>query len=199
MNLNGQATGSGTITYQWYKNGLAIIGATLSTFSITCVVPTDAGSYTVKASNSLGSTMNSPYQVTVQSSTGSVRLINTSTLINVGTGSNVLTTGLVLTGSGQKSYLIRAIGPSLTSFGVNGILTNPTLTVFNNTGAAIASNDNWDASLSTAMSAAGAFALTPSSLDAAIVISLGPGSYTCRVSGVGNTTGIALLEVYELP
>ena len=69
-------------------------------------------------------------------------------------------------------------------------------------GTAIASNDNWNSSdpaLTAAFTATGAFAFTPGSKDSALIVELDPGLYTVVVKGVGDTTGIALVEVYELP
>jgi hypothetical protein len=63
----------------------------------------------------------------------------------------------------------------------------------------LAANDDWEAALAPAFASVGAFALTPGSRDAALVVTLPPGAYTAQVSGVGASTGIALVEVYELP
>jgi hypothetical protein len=102
-----------------------------------------------------------------------------------------------------KRVLIRAVGPTLGSFGVGNVLANPTLTVFSG-GAAIASNDDWQtqsdsAGVASAAAQAGAFALPTASRDSALVLTLVPGAYTFRVAGVGATTGVALVEVYSLP
>jgi hypothetical protein len=102
--------------------------------------------------------------------------------------------------SGTKPLVIRVAGPSLGALGVIGTLDDPKLELF--AGAVkTGENDNWGgtATLKTAFTTAGAFALTDASRDAAAVVSLQPGSYTVVVSGVGNTTGLALVEVYELP
>jgi hypothetical protein len=130
---------------------------------------------------------------------GDLRMANTSTRVQVGTGSNILITGVVLNGSGSKRYLVRAIGPALASFGVTGVLSDPMLKVFNSSGVQVASNDDWDPSLASTFSAAGAFALPSGSRDAAVVVTLTAGSYTFQVSGFNGSTGVALVEVYELP
>jgi hypothetical protein len=67
------------------------------------------------------------------------------------------------------------------------------------TTSVMASNDNWDATLTPTFTSVGAFALTPGSRDAALIVTLEPGSYTAQVSGIGNATGVAIVEVYELP
>jgi hypothetical protein len=127
-------------------------------------------------------------------------LRNLSTRGQVGTGGNVLITGFVVGGSTPKQVLIRAIGPALTPLGVSGAIADPQLQVFNGAGAAIpgASNDNWNAADAAAMNAVGAFALPVGSKDAALIITLAPGLYTTQVSGVGGSTGIALIEFYDL-
>ena len=99
--------------------------------------------------------------------------------------------------------LIRAIGPSLTSFGVQGVLADPLLEVFaaGSTTARV-SNDNWAgaSALVSAFATVGAFPLPlTTSRDAALTTTLPAGAYSAKVSGVGNTTGEALLEIYELP
>ena len=101
--------------------------------------------------------------------------------------------------------LALAIGPSLTAFGVAGALADPRLRVF--TGAAlIAENDNWSivpadtAATAQAARDTGAFALANGSKDAALILTLAPGAYTAQVSGAdGASTGVALIEVYEVP
>ncbi|MBI5691125.1 MAG: metallophosphoesterase [Verrucomicrobia bacterium] len=130
-------------------------------------------------------------------------LVNASTRAFVGTGDNVLIPGFVISGSGTVRLLIRAVGPTLASFGVNGVLADPTLTLFRGT-TALATNDNWSsatnaAEIATAATSFGAFALPAGSRDAALVVTLPAGSYSAVVSGVGNTTGTALVEIYSEP
>lgn len=130
----------------------------------------------------------------------SPRLVNVSARNQVGTGDNILIVGFFVEGTGTKNLLIRAVGPQLTALGVSGALVDPRLDLFRSgNSTAIAANDNWDASLATTFNTVGAFALGTGSRDAALVTALTPGSYTVQVSGVGNTTGEALVEIYELP
>ena len=109
----------------------------------------------------------------------------------------------MISGSGALKLLIRAVGPTLGSFGVTDALADPTITLYRGT-TVLASNDNWASSanpleISTAAGAVGAFALPSGSKDAALVATLPAGSYTAIVSGAGNTTGTALVELYVLP
>jgi len=139
---------------------------------------------------------------------GATRLINLSTRAQVGTGGNILIPGIsIAPGAGSRRLLIRAVGPTLGAFGVAGTLVDPKLELFSGS-TKIAENDNWGtpvgtastdaAAFSTAFAQNGAFALNAGSKDAALLTNLTPGSYTLQVSGVGNTTGAALVEVYDL-
>jgi hypothetical protein len=129
---------------------------------------------------------------------GTSRLVNVSARAPVGTGSDVLVVGFAVGGTGNRNVLIRAIGPTLAAFGVAGTLADPKLDVFQN-GVVLRASDNWNPNLAPLFASVGAFALTANSADAALALSLAPGTYTVQVSGVGNTTGVALVEVYELP
>lgn len=135
-------------------------------------------------------------------STAASRLTNISARTNVGLGENALFAGFVITGNSRKTLLLRAVGPSLASFGVTGALADPLLDVLTPDNRLFATNDNWSGTntLALAFTAVGAFPfISHGSRDAAVVVSLDPGSYSARISGVGNTTGEALLEIYELP
>ena len=131
------------------------------------------------------------------------RLANLSTRAAVGTGDNTLIAGLVVSGNAPKRLLLRAAGPALAQFGVSGVLARPQLSVFSGA-TAIVNNAGWStspdaAAIAEAASRTGAFAFGATSADAALIVNLAPGAYTAQVTGVGNTTGITLIEVYELP
>lgn len=134
------------------------------------------------------------------------RLINVSTRALVGANERQMIGGFVLSGSGTRNVLIRAVGPALAAapFNVAGTLADPALLVVDGrTGAAVAGNDNWGLpatnaiGLANAARQAGAFALPNGSADAALQLSLAPGSYTAVVSGNGGT-GVALIEAYAV-
>lgn len=126
-----------------------------------------------------------------------VSVVNASTRAYVGTGDAVLIPGFVISGTGSLKLLIRAVGPALTALGVSDALADPTITLYRGA-TALATNDNWLAADAATMAAVGAFALPAGSRDAAIVTTLPAGSYTAIVSGVGNTTGTALVEIYAV-
>lgn len=126
------------------------------------------------------------------------RLVNVSVLKPIGAG---LTAGFVIGGIGSKTVLIRAVGPGLAAVGVSGPVADPRLELFDGASKSIGTNDNWGgtAPLTAAFTVAGAFGLSPTSKDAALLTTLPPGSYTVQVSSIGTTTGVGLVEVYELP
>jgi hypothetical protein len=128
------------------------------------------------------------------------RVLNVSARSTVGTGDNLLIAGFAIAGSTAGTVLIRALGPSLAGFGVAGTLNDPQLTLFSGS-TRVLGNDDWGGAttLSTAFSSVGAFALGTTSRDAALLVTLPPGSYTAQVRGANNTTGVALVEVYEVP
>lgn len=127
------------------------------------------------------------------------RLINVSVLKNLGNG---FTIGFVIRGEGNKSVVVRAIGPGLANVGVtSGFVADPKLTLFGAGSAVLATNDNWGGTttLSNAFTAVGAFQIPTTSSDAAVLASLPSGDYTVQVSNNGNPAGLVLVEVYEVP
>jgi hypothetical protein len=123
-------------------------------------------------------------------------LVNLSTRGFVGTGDSVLIAGFAV-GAGDKPIVaLRALGPSLTSFGVPGALQDPTVELHDANGALIASNDDWKDTQDNAVAATGIAPNDPR--ESAIVKSLSTGNYTVIVRGKGNTTGIALVEVNRI-
>ena len=141
-------------------------------------------------------------QTTPASGIASARLINISTRAQVGTGGNILITGFVIEGSGTEKLLIRADGPSLFVWGVAGVLAQPSLKVCDSVGNVIASNTGWTTEnpilIASTANLVGAFPLPPGSADCALIVNLPAGAYTVQISGVNNTTGIVLAEVYEV-
>jgi uncharacterized delta-60 repeat protein len=134
---------------------------------------------------------------------GDRRLLNISTRGFVGAGDNVLIAGFIVSGSRPKQFLIRAAGPGLVPFGVAGVLADPRLAVADSRQATIATNDDWNlvenkSALSVAATKVGAFPFADPSKDAGLLLTLNPGLYTAIVSGT-NSTGVSLVEVYEVP
>jgi hypothetical protein len=92
--------------------------------------------------------------------------------------------------------IVRAMGPSLTQYGVPGVLADPTLNLHNSTGQLITSNNNWKDTQQAEIQASGK--APASDLESAILTTLDPGAYTVVIRGVNSTTGIALVEAYDL-
>lgn len=196
FSLATSATGAG-LSYLWYLDGVALPNETGPVMLRTSVTPAHTGNYTVKVTNSAGSITSDPSTVTL-SPTASV-LVNISVRGNAAAG-QIITPGFVVAGTGTKTVVIRAVGPGLSQFGVDGVMANPKLTIFDGQ-TAIATNDDWDSSLTSTFSALGAFGLTSGSKDAAIAVQLpantGGKPYTVQVTGVDNSAGVVLIEVYD--
>jgi hypothetical protein len=131
------------------------------------------------------------------------KLTNLSSRAKTGRGTENLIAGVVVSGMAPKRVLIRAAGPALAAFGLPEVLRRPQLTL--HVGAAvIARNDSWSTSANSAAIAqataqAGAFAFAPGSADAALLVNLSPGTYTAQVSCLDGSSGVALIEIYEVP
>jgi hypothetical protein len=130
---------------------------------------------------------------------------NISTRAFVQTGDNVMIGGFMVEGTAPKRVIVRAIGPELTQYGVPNALGNPTLELHNSAGALIASNDNWRTTIIGGIITTNqvrdilASGLVPGDgRDSAIIADLPAGNYTAIVRGVNSTTGVALVEVYDL-
>lgn len=122
---------------------------------------------------------------------------NISTRAQVLTGNNVMIGGFIVGGSQAKQVVARGIGPSLAQFGIAGPLNDPALELYNGAGTLVSSNNNWaDGPDAGAIQAAGLAPGQPA--ESALQATLNPGNYTAIVRGVSNTTGVALVEVYDL-
>jgi hypothetical protein len=207
--LTVAATGSGTLTYQWLRNGTAIAGATGASLTLTNLARGGSASYSVIVTGSGGSVTSNAAALTVLAS----RLINLSVHAVTGTGSQALDVGFVVGGSGTDALLVRGIGPTLSQFGLAGVISATQLSLFDSSSTVIASDTGWgnapvtgpslvDASVAPASAAifaqVAAFALPTGSADSALVPTLPVGAYTAQVGGVGSATGVALAEVYDL-
>ena len=123
-------------------------------------------------------------------------LLNISARARVETGDDVLVGGFIVGADGVHA-IVRAIGPSLTAFGVSGALQDPTLELHDGSGTLIAFDDNWKDSQQAEIEATG---LAPQDdRESAIVATLAPGNYTGIVRGKNITTGVGLVEVFNLP
>ncbi len=130
-------------------------------------------------------------------------LTNVSARMNVTNGDGILIAGFVIGGNAPKTVLIRGVGPTLSEFGVTDVLPDPQIVVFSGT-TPLASNSNWESGantptqISAASALVGAFQLPAGSKDAALLITLPPGTYTVQVNSLSNNIGVALVEVYDV-
>ena len=214
--LTAQATGVTLATNTgWGTNSnpaqIASVAVQVGAFALesgsadcAVIVTLQPGAYTVQVSgvgNTTGVALAEVYEV---ANTGTARLVNIATRAQVGTGGNIIIAGFVVSGSGSEELLVRGDGPSLTPFGVAGVLAEPSLSLLGSSQNLVASNTGWGTSVSPSQiagvaEAVGAFSFAAGSADSAVVVSLPAGAYTAQVSGVNSATGVALVEVYEVP
>ena len=124
---------------------------------------------------------------------------NISTRGFVGTGNNVMIGGFIINGSTSKKVMLRALGPTLgqSPFNISGALPDPVLELHAANGTLITSNNNWMSAANASAVSASGYA-PPNAAESAILTTLVPGSYTAIVRGAGNSTGVALVECYDL-
>ncbi len=201
--LNSNATGA--TSYQWQLNEVNIPNATTQNLVITPVTAAHGGTYRVVARNTAGPVTSSAATLTVGSFTDAQlgRLINLSVLNNAGSGTKILTVGAVVGPTNLTASLplvVRGIGPTLGTFGVAGVLADPTLS-FTVLGAStpLVTNDDWGGStvMANAFSAVGAFALPAASADSAVLRDVTPGGYTVQIAGKGTASGTVIAEIYD--
>ncbi|MDQ3199323.1 MAG: alpha/beta hydrolase [Verrucomicrobiota bacterium] len=123
----------------------------------------------------------------------SKKLLNVSTRSNVGTGDNVMVGGFIVTGEGDKRVVLRALGPSLGQVGINGLLADPVLALYNSAGMLMASNDD-----RLALPGEPNPLLPANPAESLLTAILPEGSYTAVLQGVNGTSGVGLFELYDL-
>jgi hypothetical protein len=133
-------------------------------------------------------------------SAGDSMLANISTRGFVHTGNEIMIGGFISGGgTGGSTVIVRAIGPSLAQSGIVNALANPTLELHDGNGLLVSSNDDWRDDPAQAQQITAAGVAPDNELESAIVASLSPGPYTAVIAGKDGGTGVALVEVYNLP
>ena len=161
---------------------------------ITSLAP---GQYTAALAGKDGGVGNGLVEVYDLASGTSSTLGNVSTRGFVGTGDDVMIGGVIIDSGESPIVVLRALGPTLTVAGIAEPLLDPTIELHDGNGAVLAFNDNWKDGQPQAVIAT---QLAPGdNREAAIVAFAAPGNYTAVVRGKGNTTGVALVEVYRFP
>lgn len=182
----------------WTSNRLTVLGTTLAPSSereAAIVATLKPGNYTAIVRDSKNQPGLALVEVYDLDPTDSL-LANISTRSKVEGGNNVMIGGFVVGGADPTKVLVRAIGPSLAAAGITQPLADPVLELHDSNGELIASNDNWRSTQQGEIIATG---LQPKdNLESAIVKTLQPGSYTAIVRGQNESTGVALVEVYNL-
>ncbi|MBI5766975.1 MAG: hypothetical protein HZA93_04220 [Verrucomicrobia bacterium] len=225
VTLGVTAMGLPPFTYQWAKDGVALPAATAVSHLIAGATANDAGRYSVVVTNSLGEATSNTVTLSVQAApvappttpTSPVApgptpapppapapaptpapvsyLSNLSVRAMLAPGQGDLTVGFSLKSRYPKPLLIRAVGPSLTLFGVADAAQDPRLQLFDGRAVQTAENDNWLPADAAVFAAAGAFPLLAGSMDAALVAKVPAGPGTARVTSLGG--GVVLVEIYD--
>jgi hypothetical protein len=160
------------------------------------------GAYTAVVSSTTGTAGVALVEVyDLSAAAAGQKLLNIATRASAGAGDNTLIAGFVVPAGTTKRVLVRGVGPGLAAFGVTGVLAQPTLQLLSGS-TTVAQNSNWSTSadrdaIAASSAQVGAFGLSAG--DTAVIATLAPGNYTAIVTGAGTSTGVALIEVYELP
>ena len=161
----------------------------------------DAGSdlsysFTITARNGVSPVATQDFTLRITPTPAGAQLVNVSSRLVIQTGGNVGIGGFIITGTDPKKVLIRGIGPTLARFSIPNALQDPMLELHDGTGAVLTSNDDWKVPQQAAIEATGL--APPDDRESAILLSLQPGSYTAIESGKNGTTGVGLIEVYDV-
>lgn len=210
VTLTTEASGIGPFTYQWFRDNVALSGATAASYTLPSLQEFQAGSYTVQVANPFGTTTSAAAVLTVNApAANNARLLNLSTRGLAQSGANVLIPGFVIEGAATKKLLIRAVGPSLGDLGVPfAVVPDPQMQLKRLDFSTqppnyvdVSNNDDWitnanAAEITTLSAALGAFALTDDK-DAALLIDLPAGQYSVTAGDNAGISGIAIVELYD--
>jgi uncharacterized delta-60 repeat protein len=198
LTLSVEASGEGFLQYQWRLNGEAISGQTGFALILTQITQGDAGLYDVVITSPEGFRVSAATELVVNTTTTTGRALTTiSTRVSIAEGGELFLP-FRIEGSGDKTVLLRAVGPTLDGFGVPSFMLDPRIRLVDELGFPVAANDDWSSdatAIADASSAVGAFGLMTESKDAALLTMLPPGNYVAIVEGTGP--GVVLAELYE--
>lgn len=197
ISLNGSVSdpsGGAAVLWKVYSGpgGVSFANANQAATTATVSVP---GTYTFMLSADDG-VHAVAYDAVVVRVGGNNSLANLSTRLRVGTANSVAIAGFIIIGNSAKQVVVRGLGPSLTTVGVQGELIDPVLELYDSGGNSLGGNNDWQETQAQALRDVN---LAPSDdLESAILAALTPGSYTAVVRGNGGSTGIGLVEIYDL-
>lgn len=186
----------------WTKNGTRIPDATTHTLVIPSVVGADVGTYLAHYDGGRTS------QALILGVGPTQRLINLSTRAQVGAGEKTFIAGFVVSGRQQKKVILRAVGPTLTQFGVKEPVAEPVISVYDKDGKpytngyvypAVVGGPTHESDLADSLAKTGAFPLPAGSKDAVSMMPFLPGAYSVHVNSADGTPGVVMLEIYEVP
>ena len=190
------AGGTAPFTYQWFRDGVAVPGATRAELVLASVTAANAGPYWARVSNALGSTESSRVEVAlVPPPPPPAPITNLAVRAWLPSADAALILGVVATGEEPRPLLVRAVGPTLATFGVGEVAPDPRLEARDGQGLGLGSNDDWSSTLAPEFAAAGAFPLPEGSADAAMLSEVRPGTNTFQMHGGGS--GVVLAELYD--
>lgn len=199
VTLSCSAAGFPTPTITWYKNGIAL-NEHNPDLHIASAGAGDEADYYAEITNSLGTVRTRTAQIGVRAPGQRFeKLSSISTRGQVLSGDQVMIAGFFVNGTGNKDLLVRGVGPRLSDFSVPDVLPDPVL-VLRRLGedTVLFENDNWDPALAGLFTQLGAFDLENDTLSSAIQGSFEPGGYTAVLSGNNNTTGVGIIEVWDI-
>lgn len=199
----------GSIAQQWYKNNQPIPGATSRSLVLTSLTSADAGTYGLGVTDPAATVLPSQSLILGVGPTDRLANISTRGTIAAGAGQSY-TVGFVVSGAATqaKKLILRAVGPSLTSFGVSNPLRAPILRIYDSAGKpytngfvypAVVGGPTYESDLAESLARTGAFPIPGGTLDAVVMMPFTPGAYTAQVTSGDNTAGTVLVEVYEVP
>jgi hypothetical protein len=197
ISLNGSVndpSGRATITWKLYSGPAGVSFANANQAATTATI-NGPGTYTfmLSADDAVHAVA---YDAVVVRVSGRSALANLATRVQIGTGNSVGIAGFIVTGNTAKQVVVRGLGPSLETVGVQGPLSDPALDLYDASGNLLATNNDWQQTQAQALRDAN---LAPSyDLESAILATLVPGAYTAILRGTANATGIGLVEVYDL-
>jgi hypothetical protein len=212
VNITGTLNSAASTTFrlEFFRNdavdptgfgeGQVFLGSMDVLTDTSCNATFNANFPSVAVAQRVTATATDPSGNTSEFSAAIGQLLNISTRLRVQSGDNVLIGGFIITGTDPKKVIIRGIGPSLASVGVQDFLADPTLEL-HDPASTLATNDNWKTRPDGSSQQAEIEATTippTNDLESALVQTLAPGNYTAIVRGKNNTTGIGVVEAYDL-
>jgi hypothetical protein len=187
-------SGRAAVTWKLYSGPAGVSFANVNQAATTVTI-NGPGTYTfmLSADDAVHAVA---YDAVVVRVTGRNALANLSTRVQIGTGNSVAIAGFIVIGNAAKQVVMRGLGPSLATVGVQGALSDPALELYDASGNLLATNNDWQQTQAQALRDAN---LAPSNdLESAILATLASGAYTAILRRNGNATGIGLVEVYDL-